>query len=373
MKLSSVYVIFTWLQFPISCCHGNLMTMPCEGVCDMSVMITFCHQWFPKYRSYSTLSVGSTRSSLMSDLQDTPKAPSVISNSEQPPISDLLVSDTSMVRSSSPTEPDDRLKNLPPVIVPTGDGSQPSTVEGVAEVQRSDNNAGEGIAVAEVNDEEFGQLISVSTVSSDSRTAGAQVGSIQPSDETQVTGQEDGVIQHNTKAEADTSESSHPAALGVTGRPQVENPPDQISSLSESTVMPADSSVHPEWKDNIGNSVDGSLLSNQSPLKGVRDGKASNRSPEVDKLSLKKKAASKTGKKMSKNQKSKEKGRKSRGKAEAVIDDNQSEISYQPDTDLSRSKASKKVNSKFCSRLMTLHLLLSFLQHDLLSKHFLIQ
>ena len=341
--------------------HQLLSWKPDDSVMRRCVLVmVFCLQSFPMHRSYSTLSVGSTRSSLMSDFQDTPKAPSVISNSEQPPTSDLLVSDSGMVRSSSPIGPEDRLKNWPPVVETAGDDSQPGTVEGVSDAQRGDIdvNAGEGVTVAEVNDEEFGQFISVSNV--DSRAAsdqpGPQVDSTQPSDETHVTGSDHevgGVMQHDTKPEADA-----PAAPEVTGTPQVEDSAVQISSLSESTVMPADSSVHPEGKNNIGNSTDTSLLSNQSPLKGIRDaGKASNQISEVDRLSLKKnavKVVSRTGKKMPKNQKSKEKGRKSRGKAEAVVDDNQSEVSYQPDTDLSRSKASKKVNSKFWWRLTTL-------------------
>ena len=59
---------------------------------------------------------------------------------------------------------------------------------------------------------------------------------------------------------------------------------------------------------------------------------------------------SKSGKSSGKGEKSKSSrrtGKKEktsrRGHKKELIDDNQSEISYQPDTDLSRSKASKKV------------------------------
>lgn len=274
---------------------------------------------------------------------------------------------------------DETLQNTPPVETSGVIDDQhidASTGEEVTDAQRGDvdASAGEGVTVAEVDDDEFGQFISVSNISSDSRTAPkqpeaqegnklleAQEGNGAQDDDTVV---EDGDQQHvvltasdavqrdtsDIRAEADTSESTHvdhPAAVQQqVGRQQA---PDQVSSNSESIVMPADSSLHPGWRNNIGNSV----LSNQSPLRGVRDaGKASNQSPEVDRLSLRKgavKAGSRTGRKMPKNQKSKEKARKSRSKTETV-DDNQSEVSYQPDTDLSRSKASKKVNCKFFFR-----------------------
>ena len=62
----------------------------------------------------------------------------------------------------------------------------------------------------------------------------------------------------------------------------------------------------------------------------------------------------------------KEKGRKGRWKEEKVADDAQSEFSYgQPDTDLSKSKASKRAFSECQTFLIPFHCYLSVLHSNL--------
>lgn len=264
-----------------------------------------------------------------------PEAPSITSHSVQP-VSDSLVADhgPGEARSSSPIVPDETLKNAPQVQI------DEETVG--AELGGVDASTGEGVTVAEMEDEDFGQFVSISNISSDSRTE-------------QPVSQD--AAEQDTITEPDTSGSNlHTAQQQSASKRQWDSTdtnvtPYQVSSLSESAVMPADSFMHPDLRNNV--AVDSPVLSSQSPLKGVREGgKAVNQSPEVDRLSLKKNAVKTTGsrtdKKQSKNQRNKLKTKKSRSKAEAMDnDDNQSEMSYQPDTDLSRSKAARKVNGKF--------------------------
>jgi hypothetical protein len=245
---------------------------------------------------------------------------------------------------------DEPLKDLPQVQESLN--NKHVTLE-VSDAQHGDVDASAGgITITEVNDKEIGVFISVSSVGYDSGN-------------TQLKVQEDGVhgneagqggtsqntsgvgdtVQEDTRAKVDTSnqvagtpDSSNQVAGTPDPSDQVAGTLDQVSSLSESTTVPAN------------NDIDSSVPSGQL-LTGVKDvGVVPNQSPEVDRLSVKKDSvkmgASRTGKKVPKNQQGKDKQKKSRRKAEAVVDDNQSEISYQPDTDLSRSKASKKVNSE---------------------------
>lgn len=234
--------------------------------------------------------MGSTRSSLTSDLLEIPKAPSIISNASD--------HDHDDVRSSSPAP-----KDIPPINVEHAGTS----------AQIGDANAN----VAEVEDEEF------VNISSGSLTAPDQLALLEESDT-----------------------SAGPPGSSTVANPQGGPSDDPAASISttplESTVTAVN---HPELKNNIGNSLDSPpVMSGQSR---VRD--ASNQSATVDKKRSVVKADSRSGKKVSKKeyQKSTRKGRSKTEPSDKFIDDNQSEMSYQPDTDLSRSRASRKANGVF--------------------------
>ena len=274
-------------------------------------------------RSYSTLSVGSTRSSLNFDLHE--KTPSVISVSEQA-ATDLSLDEQGGVGLSSPG---------------VTEAAQVQISIHIAEedIQNGgmDTSAGEGVTAVEVEDEEFGKFVSISNDSSESKIPGdvslttsvtttVEAGTPTESDSTTAepggtTAEPDPSTQHqnhSTGEEYDGSTNIHPASSAAL-------------ALSDSNVLRSSSPAaveteHVEYRNNL-------------VTRSTRN--AISQSPEI---SLKKKTG-RTGKKVVKKdaQRNKEKAKKS---AEKFIDDNQSEMSYQPDTDLSRSKASKKVNGK---------------------------
>ena len=122
-------------------------------------------------------------------------------------------------------------------------------------------------------------------------------------------------------------------------------------------LEPESSSLGPEAII-IGGSLENSIVSYQSSLVDIKEPvRLPNEIPKVDRLT--EKNSGKTGVNKGKAEKKvagkeRTKRKKGRGKTETVdkIDDNQSEVSYQPDTDLSRSKASRKVYSKLLLVLM---------------------
>ena len=263
---------------------------------------------FLNTRSYSTLSVGSTRSSVTTDFQDIPKAPSIISNSELPVSSELLVSEEHG-ETASPAEP------VPPVVIKVENSTNGTHVNPTLDV-----HTGEEIAVEEVVDEEFGSFVAVSNVTADPKELPNQ--SVVPPMETVSSEYSELVEKRNN------------IAVVTQTAPQGDDhhSPEVVRS-NDVTVVPQEHSLAstPEQRNRTGHSVE----KNQTPPQ--RHSKPAN---QTDKLALKK---NRTGKKVGK----KESQRKKRPKSKAeVIDDNQSEISYQPDTDLSRSKASKKINGK---------------------------
>lgn len=252
-------------------------------------------------RSYSTLSVDSARSSLTSDLQDTLKPPSVISNSEHP-----IETLSSEVRTSSPIIQDE---NTPIAQIKVENVDEP--------VINSESNLDAGLTVTDLQDEEFGNFVSISNEKPESNvvdTTGSrqteQIAQKQELEEINGNSNDPALLSTNTDHRL---EQSAEEATDSSNKDKGENPPEVLD---------------------------------QSTFKDTQEpGKLGNSSPVVDHIHLKGTGKVSTSKEKKQTKKErKEKAKKSRSKADHAIDDNQSEISYQPDTDLSRSKASKKVN-----------------------------
>ena len=203
----------------------------------------------------------------------------------------------------------------------------------------------ESLIAADMEDSEFGSFVSISNTNPDT----TEIASIDQqselpqandlatkSEHAEVLGQTDAFSL--SQEQNDSSGHTNTEKLND-GTPNTVVPPDQPVSAVPSGV-PAVDSEHPLPPELESITVD-------SPVKGV---KKINKNPVVDRLSLKKTATKttankeKTGKKVTKKE-SHKKTKKTKNKAE-YVDDNQSELSYQPDTDLSRSKASKRVNGK---------------------------
>ncbi len=208
----------------------------------------------------------------------------------------------------------------------------------------------ESLTVADLEDSEFGSFVSISNINpnpdTEQSTALPQVNdSSIKSEHSEVLNQTDDLSLpqeqsisgvHSDMEKADTTDG---ISTIVVDYPSLT----EVPSDSPVVVVESGHALPPELGNNTVDGYNPSL----SPLKG---GRKASKSPVVDKLSLKKSVTKtgttkeKTGKKVSKKE-SQKKAKKNRSKTEN-IDDNQSEISYQPDTDLSRSKASKKVNGK---------------------------
>lgn len=189
----------------------------------------------------------------------------------------------------------------------------------------STKTTGEEIAVKGLEDEEFGEFVSISKMDPDPVVASDQsvvLTGTQESEEKLVTDSSPVIAE----PVVESTDHSLPSEVGNNNI---------ATPVKESPVLPVPSSVK--------SSKEAEKVPHQSPV--------------VDRLSLKKGATKtgagkeRTGKRVTKKEshKAKEKTKKKRSKLEAAdktIDDNQSEVSYQPDTDLSRSKVSKKVNGK---------------------------
>lgn len=246
----------------------------------------------------------------------------------------MLISDQGTVR-SSPAVPIESQQTTPPE-------SQQTTPPVQINVENADANtslnsveasAKQEVTVTDMEDEEFGSFVTVSHIQVESKTL-----SEQPVTITVATPENE-----STKKPDDSGNNGHSELLDGTNIQGTDSKPDgkEVSSV--------DYSFTPELRNNVGKSVP---LGQSPPVKGVWELRKG--SPGMaQKKSLVKTGSTKekTGKKVVKkdSKRGRDKTRKAQIRTEHMdrsIDDNQSELSYQPDTDLSRSKASKKVNSK---------------------------
>ena len=265
--------------------------------------------------------MGSTRSSLNSDFLEIHRAPSIISNSEQPVSNELLVSEQgepvdSPAVSGEPT---------PPVQIRVQD---PENSTRLSTPNRE--------VVVNVADIESGELEGFVSVASKTPPEKSVMSNGVPDEVNTLDGTAPPPQQsqdHEQTSKAESTSVGH-------GRPD---------EARLSPVSDVDSSLQ---LNSIGSSALESSLTETPPRAVHETGKMSSHTSGINKLALKKNVASggkeRTGKKGGKKE-ARKKEKKNRNKAETAdknVDDNQSELSYQPDTDLSRSKASKKVNSK---------------------------
>lgn len=253
----------------------------------------------------------------------------------------MLISDQGTVR-SSPAVPIESQQTTPPESQQTTPPeSQQTTPPVQINVENADANtslnsveasAKQEVTVTDMEDEEFGSFVTVSHIQVESKTLSEQPVTItvaMPENE-------------STKKPDDSGNNGHSELLDGTNIQGTDSKPDgkEVSSV--------DYSFTPELRNNVGKSVP----LGQSPVKGVWELRKG--SPGMaQKKSLVKTGSTKekTGKRVVKkdSKRGRDKTRKAQIRTEHMdrsIDDNQSELSYQPDTDLSRSKASKKVNSK---------------------------
>lgn len=301
------------------------------------------HIIFLYCRSYSTLSVGSTRSSLTFDLHE--KTPSVISTSEQAVATDLSLDEQGGIGLSSPG-------------VTEAAQVQISIHSAEEDIQNGgmDASAGEGVTAVEVEDEELGKFVSVSNISSESKITGDVVSLVSTASATTtveagtLTESNSTTPEPGTTAEPDpsTQHPNHSTGEEYDGSTDIHQASSAALALSDSNVLRSSSPAAVEMEHSLhGNNLADSYLRPAQAKETRVTGNATNQSPEI---SLKKNASKteRTGRKVSRKeaQRNKEKAKKSKESADKFIDDNQSEMSYQPDTDLSRSKASKKVNGK---------------------------
>ena len=282
------------------------------------------------HRSYSTLSIGSTRSSLASELQEIPNAPSIVSNSEQP---DQLVSEQSEVRAHSPSMLEESLQTPVEIKIESEETPMGTTTE--------------SLTVADLEDSEFGGFISISNGNPNPDTIQATATEHEQSTvlpqviDSSIKSEHSGVLSHVDDSQEQPVPGTHASLENIDEHlaTSIDHPRSATEALSNSPVgVESEHTIPPGLGNNT--HTDGYTPS-PSPVKGDRKAK----SPVIDRLSLKKtKTREKPGKKVSKKE-SQKKTKKSRNKTE-YIDDNQSEISYQPDTDLSRSRTAKKINGK---------------------------
>lgn len=290
-------------------------------------------------RSYSTLSVASTRSSLTYDYTDTLMSPS---NKDASFLNESVEQNThdNTVREPSPSFDTGEVQNGPEVPAIVVD---PSLEQSDVEARLTD-----GVVVADIDDEEFGGFVSVSN------------GALNP--DPNQSQQNKSVVE----VEDTTDEKLNQINEGSLSLDRAETESHVVESESRTeTEEKAAIQQKPPEINVVDVSLDGTEQVQTKDVKDPGSTKAS-KSPKVEKLNQRKgKIRVKGSRKFGRKDGDKEKGK--RGKVD-VQDDNHSELSYQPDTDLSRSKASKKVNSMFSSFVVTLFYPVSIVQHDLLSK-----
>ncbi len=253
----------------------------------------------------------------------------MVSNSDVPTNSELLQSEQDPVKDSSPQPPDE---NTPTIRISGEDhegSAQPGTIESIA----TESNIVQEVTVTDLNDDEFGGFVSVTNTIPDSKPESEpSPGFSQENDATTK-------LDDTSSAIGDSQQSSirHDkvvdSKIDGTAESQTDQPKKVISQDTHQRMGPE----HSDGDTSIGQK--------QSPFRGAKDPiKQSNIISVVNRISPKSTGRDKTGKKKSKKEVAKEKSKKGHGKTEPVVDDNLSETSYQPDTDLSRSKASRKIN-----------------------------
>ena len=214
-------------------------------------------------------------------------------------------------------------------------------IHSAVQIGNVDSNFTEGVIVTDLEDEEIGNFVSISGIGQDSMTGTSQVNHSVIKPDGNTTKESSGQVHQNVVICKQEEKSNNPSSN-----------PTSFTFLSPGLNEVAENcSFGPELNVTGGSVDEGSVTSDQSQTKGAKESyKVTTKSPIVERLSLKNQGkASKGGKKITKKEKNKEKIKKNRDKVEAhdrIIDDNHSEVSYQPDTDLSRSKASKKINGK---------------------------
>lgn len=287
---------------------------------ELSHNVYLCYS---EHRSYSTLSVGSTRSSLASELQEIPNAPSIVSTTELPVSSEQLVSEQGEVRALSPGVLEESVQTPVEIKIEGEVIPEASAVEH------------ENVSTVDLEDSEFGSFVSISNTNPTPGTVQTSATEHEQSAADTLPQVNDSSAKPEAMRQMDSSQEQ-----SVSG-PHTKVEESLVTSTGHATSSPISATSEQTIPSVLGNNThtDGHT---PSPAKGDKKSK----SPVVDRLSLKKntKAKEKQGKKVSKKE-SQKKAKKSKAKTE-YIDDNQSEMSYQPDTDLSRSKTAKKINGK---------------------------
>lgn len=271
------------------------------------------------------LSVASTRSSLTFDYIDlAQRSPSVkdapISlneNTQQNPDSEAAQEPPSI----TPTDVVPNESELPVIVMPSG-----------VEQNHTEPSLADGVAVADLDDQEFGGSASrQGAVADQSKESSESVIKVDDTtDEKLLRKSEDSPSQQHVEAEShlEDSENHMETPLSETKK--------MVPPATPEISVTLDDIKHIQRKDVKSPGV--------PPLNSV--------SPKVEKLDEKKgKTRGKGGRKFGRKA-SKERNKRSKTDVhDRGTDDNQSEMSYQPDTDLSRSKASRKINGIFCCLL----------------------
>ena len=362
-------------------------------MCTTDTHVFECYYIFCFSRSYSTLSVASTRSSLASDLHDittpthSPMPPSQLAGSDHatPTTIETVKPDQQGVSTTPPPPPQTEGEHLPPLTTPpeitiikeeegvANLSTPPPPVDGAesAATQDVENTGGvdefgdfQGVEssvrlaqdTSSHSQNSLPDTLSDKTItpdrnSSDNTATEAQVLLGQQSSEMMLTELaefplEDGTVESTVLTNTTPNiEGTQPVGGFETAS---EARPPSRSEVSQSL----DQSLHQEGlpsaekpvENDIGNGMPESTLQPRSDSVTSKNNRLM-KQDKSEKLSLKGKSKEKT---KSSKKSGKKESRRSRGakKESQTIDDTQSEMSYQPDTDLSRSKASKKAFSK---------------------------
>ena len=266
-------------------------------------------------RSYSMLSVDSTRSSLTFDSADfSQRSPSIKDSPIHLDEATEQNTDKDTVLATSPNFHTDVIGGSSdvPVVV----------VEASLEQSSMEHKLGDGVIVEDLDDQKFGGFVSLSNAEPGAADQLQKDFSMSPAKDA------------TDKLLTPKDESSSSRHNAETENHQKDSEGQSESSLTGDTKQIVHSLVH-EVKDGA--------EQEQPNSPSVTRGK---KNLKVDKLNEKKgknkvKSGSKTGKRVS----NKEAHKRSKTDIhDRGMDDNQSELSYQPDMDLSKSKASKKIN-----------------------------